>query len=103
MSKPGSYEVVGVWEPDEQRIVIKRSQLQSLAEFAGTLLHEVAHATTDAPDVSEPFERELTEFLGRTAVKGLPAKVNSADKKRAARKPTKTQPSKGRKSRKKAS
>ena len=66
-----SVEVVGVWEPDVGRIVIKRSQLANLADFAGTLLHELAHATTDAPDVSEVFERELTAFLGLVAKKGL--------------------------------
>jgi hypothetical protein len=71
MGKAGSYEVVGVWEPDEGRIVIKRSQLSSLSEFAGTLLHELAHATTDAPDVSEAFERELTRLLGLVAYKTL--------------------------------
>jgi hypothetical protein len=71
IGKSGNVEVVGVWEPDIGRIVIKRSQLASLADFAGTLLHELAHATTDAPDVSEHFEQGLTEFLGLTAVKGL--------------------------------
>ena len=71
LGKSGNVEVVGVWEPDSGRIVIKRSQLQSLAEFAGTLLHELAHAVTDAPDVSEYFEQGLTEYLGLTAVKGL--------------------------------
>jgi hypothetical protein len=74
LGKSGSVEVVGVWEPDIGRIVIKRSQLSSLADYAGTLLHELAHATTDAPDVSEHFEMGLTEFLGMTAVKGLQAK-----------------------------
>jgi hypothetical protein len=74
LGKSGNVEVVGVWEPDIGRIVIKRSQLSSLADYAGTLLHELAHATTDAPDVSEHFEMGLTEFLGMTAVKGLQAK-----------------------------
>lgn len=71
LGKSGNVEVVGVWEPDIGRIVIKRSQLSSLADYAGTLLHELAHAATDAPDVSEHFEQGLTEFLGLTAVKGL--------------------------------
>lgn len=71
LGKSGNVEVVGVWEPDIGRIVIKRSQLGNLADYAGTLLHELAHAATDAPDVSEHFEQGLTEFLGLTAVKGL--------------------------------
>lgn len=74
IGKSGNVEVVGVWEPDLGRIVIKRSQLSSLADYAGTLLHELAHAATDAPDVSEHFEQGLTEFLGLTAVKGLKCK-----------------------------
>ena len=72
IGKGGGTEVVGVWEPDEGRIVIKRSQLSALDEYAGTLLHEAAHAVTDAPDVSEAFELGLTEFLGISAVQALP-------------------------------
>lgn len=72
LGKPGSAEVVGVWEPDLGRIVIKRSQLQSLPEYAGTLLHEVAHAVTNAPDVSEIFEQGLTDFLGVAASQVVP-------------------------------
>jgi hypothetical protein len=71
MNKPGAPEVVGVWESDIGRIVIKRAQLESLEEFAGTLLHELAHATSGAPDISDNFERELTEFLGLVAARGL--------------------------------
>lgn len=55
----------GVWDASLQSIVIKRSKLRSLADFAGTLLHEAAHATTGAPDVTREFEAVLTNYLGR--------------------------------------
>lgn len=86
IGKGGGTEVVGVWEPDERRIVIKRSQLSALDEYAGTLLHEAAHAITDAPDVSEAFELGLTEFLGISAVQALhkPAQHKPAPKKKRA-------------------
>jgi hypothetical protein len=58
------FEAVGLWESKEQRIVIKRTQLQDQATFAGTLLHEVAHAISGAPDCNEDFESELTRLLG---------------------------------------
>jgi hypothetical protein len=58
------FEAVGVWEPRERRIVIRRDQLTSIESFAGTVLHEVAHATSGAPDISIEFEQALTESLG---------------------------------------
>jgi len=57
----------GVWDTTLRAIVIKRSQLGSLADFAGTLLHEAAHATTGAQDVTRQFESVLTDYLGQTA------------------------------------
>jgi hypothetical protein len=54
----------GVWDASLQSIVIKRNKLGSLADYAGTLLHEAAHATTGAPDVTREFEAVLTEYLG---------------------------------------
>lgn len=64
MRLEGLEEAVGVWEPRDERIVIKRSQLRSLRDYAGTLLHEAAHATSRAMDVSPRFEDELTRSLG---------------------------------------
>lgn len=66
MNYSGS-ETVGLWESDEQKIIIKRSQLQDVESFAGTLLHEITHAFTDADDVSFEFEDGLTELLGQIA------------------------------------
>jgi hypothetical protein len=62
------FEAVGVWEPRERRIVVKRDQLGSLETFAATILHEAAHAASGAPDVSFEFESALTEFLGTVSL-----------------------------------
>jgi hypothetical protein len=61
----------GLWDPASGSIIIKRSELTSLAAFAGTLLHEVAHARTGYGDVSREFENELTHMLGTLAEKNL--------------------------------
>lgn len=60
-------EVAGLWEPQEQRIVIRRDQLRSLVNYAGTLLHEATHALTGADDISFEFEQGLTQNLGAVA------------------------------------
>jgi hypothetical protein len=59
-------EAVGVWDEATQRIIIKRDQLERAEKFLGTLLHEVAHAFSGAPDVDEEFEQALTRLLGKT-------------------------------------
>ena len=63
----------GVWEPGKGLIVIKRSALSELRNYAGTLLHEVAHSTSGAEDVDRTFELELTRLLGLTTAIGLKA------------------------------
>jgi hypothetical protein len=63
----GYAEAAGVWEPKEARIVVKRDQLASLEAYAGTLLHEVAHANSGTPDVSAGFEEALTSETGKVA------------------------------------
>lgn len=64
-------ETVGLWIPDEGRILIKRTQLQTLYKYAGTLLHECCHAISGFGDVSRDFERELTTIIGFLASKAL--------------------------------
>lgn len=65
--RPGSCgaDAAGLWEPDEGRVVIKRSQLADLESYAGTLLHEAAHALSGADDASREFEEALTSIMGR--------------------------------------
>ena len=58
-------ECQGLWEPDKKRIIVKRSELASLTSFAGTLLHEITHASSGYPDVSRESESALTEVTGQ--------------------------------------
>ncbi len=67
----GYSEASGVWEPDQGRVVIKRDQLGSLSRYAGTLLHEIAHAETNSSDISAEFEAALTDELGTVAASSL--------------------------------
>jgi hypothetical protein len=67
----GTAEVVGYWDAASGRIVIKRDQLLTLPRYAGTLLHEVTHATSDAQDVSSEFEEALTATVGAVATRYL--------------------------------
>jgi len=64
-------ETTGLWDPNEGRIIIKRSQLNNIYSYAGTLLHEVAHALSRAPDATRQFESELTSLLGNICNKIL--------------------------------
>lgn len=58
-------ETLGLWQGDSGTILIARSQLSSLEAFAGTLLHERAHASSGRPDVDRGFEFELTDYIGK--------------------------------------
>lgn len=62
-------EAAGLWESSTGSVIIKRNQLQSLEQYAGTLLHELAHARSGASDVSSEFEQSLTQSLGKTGSK----------------------------------
>jgi hypothetical protein len=64
-------EACGVWIPEHSQIVIRRDQLQNAQRFAGTLLHELAHALTGADDFSLGFENGLTALLGVIAATAL--------------------------------
>ena len=72
IAEAGYGETAGLWEPKEHRIVIKRSELRSLESYAGTLLHEVAHAVSGTPDVSAGFEDALTAETGKVAATAMP-------------------------------
>ncbi|MFB6199938.1 MAG: ATP-binding protein [Candidatus Nanohaloarchaea archaeon] len=65
------FEPTGLWQPGKSRIVIKRSQLSSLDDFAGTLLHEATHATSGHGDVSREFELALTNRLGEISTQNI--------------------------------
>ena len=53
------------WDSNTGFIIVKRSQLSCLNEYAGTLLHEVTHASTGYHDVDRQFESELSSLIGR--------------------------------------
>jgi hypothetical protein len=67
-------ELDGIWDPKSQTIIVKRSALKTLEKYAGTLLHETAHATSGTRDVTREFESELTECLGIVASNTLKRK-----------------------------
>ncbi|HEY0521295.1 MAG TPA: ATP-binding protein [Ilumatobacteraceae bacterium] len=63
----GGFSVVGVWEPQHQRIVIRRDQLASPRTYFGTLLHELTHARSGETDGTLAFEEALTSLIGALA------------------------------------
>lgn len=65
------YTPQGLWQESSGTIIILREQLRSLLEFAGTLLHEIAHAKTGYVDVSRDFENALTDMVGQLAASSL--------------------------------
>lgn len=73
----GCHEVVGVWEEETKRIIIKRNQLENIVLFAGTLLHEAAHALSGAADITIEFENKLTHLLGEVSEKNINFKKRS--------------------------
>jgi hypothetical protein len=66
-------DALGLWDGETSSIVIRRDQLGSLQNFAGVLLHEIAHASTGYDDVTRDFENELTRSLGLAAAVAVSA------------------------------
>ena len=64
-------DAAGVWEGDGGKIIIKRTTLTSVSSYAGTLLHEAAHAISGASDMTIDFELELTGIIGKISAKSL--------------------------------
>jgi hypothetical protein len=63
--------VLGVWEPRERRIVVRRDQLGDATSYLGTFLHELTHALWGFNDLTFEFEESLTRQLGTVADGGL--------------------------------
>jgi hypothetical protein len=84
LSRYDGNEAVAVWEEADGRIIVKRSQLARPDTFIATLLHEVAHAFSGAPDLSQRFEDGLTVLLGRLggAAVGAPRSGNGSGHRR---------------------
>jgi hypothetical protein len=66
----------GFWDPSIPAIVIKRTQLSSLLNYAAILLHELGHATSGTVDATREFEQVLTNYLGKTATAAIKGKFN---------------------------
>ena len=54
----------GAWDSSLNTIIIKRSALYSKENFAGVLMHELAHYVSGYKDNTRNFENTLTEMLG---------------------------------------
>jgi hypothetical protein len=76
-------DALGLWDAASESIVVRRDQLKSLRAFAGTLLHELAHARTGHDDVTREFEDELTTLLGVTAAAAINGQSNAPPAKRS--------------------
>lgn len=59
----------GVYEKQNNRIIILREQLSSKEKFLGTLIHELIHADFGLPDIDRGFESVLTKVIGILASK----------------------------------
>jgi hypothetical protein len=60
-------QVLGVWDPASDSIIILRRVLASLKEYSGILIHEALHARSGLHDVSRDFEHELTKAIGQVS------------------------------------
>ncbi|HET6316749.1 MAG TPA: ATP-binding protein [Chloroflexota bacterium] len=67
----GGYEFAGLWRPEDRSIVIKRNQLRTLHQYAGSLLHELTHGASGTTDRTLEFEDALTRLLGSVAETAL--------------------------------
>lgn len=63
------HQVLGVWDADQSRIIVRRDQLQNLPTYAGTLLHEFGHAISGTIDGTMAFEEVLTTLIGKIAAR----------------------------------
>lgn len=64
-------ETLGVWESNSSSIIILRKMLNSIKDYAGTLIHEAIHAKSGLDDVDRRFEHELTIAIGQVSEKAL--------------------------------
>lgn len=70
---------VGLWSPEKQVIIVKRSQLTSKSAFLGTLLHEYCHYLSGFSDNTRGFEEALTDMCGKLAEQLLEKHDEKAD------------------------
>ena len=64
-------ETLGLWDSNTRTIIILRKQLNSIRDYAGTLIHEATHAKSGLADVTREFETQLTAAIGLVCEKAL--------------------------------
>lgn len=72
--------IEGVCRWGEREIVISRATLYRKESFLSVLAHELAHAKSEAEDLTKKFEDELTNMLGYLAASLSCAVDNDPDK-----------------------
>lgn len=80
-----SGDTQGVYDSNENAIIIKEDILDNETIFIDVLIHEYIHATTGYPDNSREFENELGKIIGRMGAelfnKQIEQKKNKIEKK----------------------
>lgn len=66
----------GVWDEDEEMVVIRRDMLRNPAVFCGVLIHELTHADTGFDDIDRGFETALSRWIGYFAWRAICAEDN---------------------------
>lgn len=67
----------GVYDPQEDVIIVKEDILDAENDFYDVLIHEYIHATTGFPDNNRNFENELGNIIGKMGVEIFNVQVNS--------------------------
>ena len=78
----GAYETEGVW--DSPNVVVKRSVLDSPRHFARVVLHEIAHASSNANHGSLMFMAAIDDLAGLAAVEATRVSAAPARARRGA-------------------
>lgn len=63
--------IQALWDPSENRIVVRRDVLRGIDRYAGVLLREAAKALTGTFEATAELEEEMTRLLGVVAAAGL--------------------------------
>lgn len=58
-------ETLGCWDERTSSIILSRNTLKNIADYSGTLIHELIHAKTGEEDVTRAFESSLTVTIGK--------------------------------------
>lgn len=77
-SSPSSL-VRGTYHTGTFDIEISRCELSSPESFIGVLLHEIAHAKSEADDATKEFENTLTDYLGYLGTSLVRATANNPE------------------------